>query len=94
MTIMRPEHFNTVRELFLIATNLDEKAQEEYLAKVRIEQPDEIYLELTSLLDEHDPTNAKQEGSNPSTFRYVIAERSTAGQHSLNDQANLGQIER
>ena len=93
MTIMRPEHFNTVRELFLIATNLDEKAQEEYLAKVRIEQPDEIYLELTSLLDEHDPTNAKQEGSNPSTFRYVIAERSTAGQHSLNDQANSGQTE-
>ena len=84
---MRPEQFDIVRELFLLAANLDEKAQNEYLAKVRVEQPEEIYVEVTSLLAEHDPKNAQEEGSNPKTFRYVIADPRGTKSETLNTES-------
>lgn len=83
---MDPREYGEVRELFLKAEELTGAEQAEYLQEVETKYPEIIYRELVSLLSEHDPENAHSEGSNPSTYRYIVpTELADAPIHASNN---------
>lgn len=69
---MDPNDYRQVRELFHVAGNLKDAEQADYLRQVEEQHSGVIYHELISLLSEHDADFARDEGSNPNAYRYIV----------------------
>jgi len=70
---MDPDQYRQLRLLFVEAEALEKDARHLFLQEVAQQYSDDIYQELMSLLSEHDPVHAMDEGSNPSSLRYIVS---------------------